>query len=159
MVMGFPHGSAGKESACNIGDPSLISVLRISAGEGTGYPLQYSWASLVAQLVKNPPAIWETWVQSLGWEDPLEQGKAIPSSILAWRIPWTVWSKGLQRVGRDWATFTSLELDFPGGSVVVTCLPVQEMWVRFLVWDDLLEKEMATHSGILAWGIPWTEGW
>ena len=101
MVMGFPHGSAGKESACNIGDPSLISGLRIFAGEGTGYPLQYSWASLVAQLVKNPPAIWETWVQSLDWEDPLEQGKAIPSSILAWRIPWTVQSKGLQRVGRD----------------------------------------------------------
>ena len=44
----------------------------------------------VAQLVKNPPAMWETWVQSLGWEDPLEQGNATPSSILAWRIPWTV---------------------------------------------------------------------
>ena len=49
---------------------------------------QYSWASLVAQLVKNPPAMWETWVQSLGWEDPLEKGKATHSSILAWRIPW-----------------------------------------------------------------------
>ena len=59
------------------------------AGEGTGYPLQYSWASLVAQLVKNPPAMQETWVQSLGWEDPLETGKATHySSILAWRIPW-----------------------------------------------------------------------
>ena len=55
-----------------------------------GYPLQYSWASLVAQLVKNPPATLETWVQSLGWEDPLEKGKATPSSILAWRIPWTI---------------------------------------------------------------------
>ena len=54
-----------------------------SAGEGIGYPLRYSWASLVAQLVKNPPAIWETWVQSLGWEDTLEKGKATPSSILA----------------------------------------------------------------------------
>ena len=61
-----------------------------SPGEGTGYPLQYSWASLVAQLVKNLPAIRETWVQSLGGEDPLEMGKAIHSSILAWRIPWTV---------------------------------------------------------------------
>ena len=58
--------------------------------EGMGYPLQYSWASLAAQLVKNPPAMWETWVQSLGWEYPLEKGKAIHSSILAWRIPWTV---------------------------------------------------------------------
>ena len=54
-----------------------------------GYPLQYSWASLVAQLVKNPPAVRETWVQSLGWEDPLEKGKATYFSILAWRIPWT----------------------------------------------------------------------
>ena len=61
-----------------------------SAGEGIGYPLQYSWASLVAQLVKNPLAMRETWVQSLGWEDPLEKGKATHSSILTWRIPWTV---------------------------------------------------------------------
>ena len=61
-----------------------------SPGEGIGYPLQCSWASLVAQLVKNPPAVQETWVQSLGWEDPPEKGKATHSSILAWRIPWTV---------------------------------------------------------------------
>ena len=61
-----------------------------SPGEGHGYPLQYSWASLVAQLVKNPPAMQETWAQSLGWEDALEKGKATHSSILAWRIPWTV---------------------------------------------------------------------
>ena len=58
-----------------------------SAGERIGYPLQYSWASLVTQLVKNPPAMWEIWVQSLDWEDPLEKGKATHSSILAWRIP------------------------------------------------------------------------
>ena len=68
----------------------MIPGLGRSAGEGTGYPLQYSWASLVAQLVKNLPAVRETWVQSLGWEDPLEKGKATHSSILAWRIPWTV---------------------------------------------------------------------
>ena len=55
------------------------------------HPLQYSWASLVSQLVKNPPAMWETWVRSLGWEDPLEKGTATHSSILAWRIPWTVY--------------------------------------------------------------------
>ena len=61
-----------------------------SAGEGIGYPLQYSWASLVAQLVENLPAMWETWVPSLGWEDPLEKGKATHSSILTWRITWTV---------------------------------------------------------------------
>ena len=52
----------------------------------------------MAQLVKNPPAMWETWVRSLGWEDPLEKGKAAHSSVLAWRIPWTVQSMGLQRV-------------------------------------------------------------
>ena len=72
-----------------------------SAPEGMGYPLLYSWASLMVQLVKNPPAVQETWVQSLGWEDPLEKGKATHSSILAWRIPWTVQSMGLQRVRHD----------------------------------------------------------
>ena len=61
-----------------------------SAGKGIGYPLQYSWVSLMAQLVKNPPAMQETLVRSLGWEDLLEKGKATHSSILAWRIPWTV---------------------------------------------------------------------
>ena len=62
----------------------------ISPGEGIGYPLLYSWVSLVTQLVKNLPAMWETWVRFLGWEDALEKGKATHSSILAWRIPWTV---------------------------------------------------------------------
>ena len=88
--MGFPDSSVGKESACNAGDPSSIPGSARSAGEGIGYPLQYSEVSLVAQLVKNPPAMWETWVQSLGWEDPLEKGNAIHSNILAWKIPWTV---------------------------------------------------------------------
>ena len=64
----------------------MIPGLGRSAGKGIGYPLQYSWASLVAQLVKNPPAMRETWVQSLGWEDPLEKGKATHYIILAWRI-------------------------------------------------------------------------
>ena len=58
-------------------------------------------SSLVAQLVKNPPVMWESWVRSLGWEDPLEKGKATQSSILAWRIPWTVQSMELQRVGHN----------------------------------------------------------
>ena len=60
----------------------------------------------VAQLVKNLPAMWETWVHSLGWEDCLEKGKAIRSSILAWRSPGTILSMGSQRVGHDGATFT-----------------------------------------------------
>ena len=68
---GFSGSSVSKESTCNTGDPSLIPGSEISPGEGTGYPLQYSWASLMAQLVKNPPTMWETWVQSVGWEDPL----------------------------------------------------------------------------------------
>ena len=82
-VAGFPNSSIDKESACNAGDPSLIPGLGRSSGEGIGYPLQYSWASLVAQLVKNPPAVQETLVRSLGWEDPLEKGMATHSSILA----------------------------------------------------------------------------
>ena len=57
-----------------------------------------SWANLVAQLVKNQPEMWEAWVQSLGWKDPLEKGKATHSSILAWRIPWTIQPMGSQRV-------------------------------------------------------------
>ena len=65
----------------------MISGSGRSPGEGIGYPLQYSWASLVVQLVKNLPAMWETWVQSLGWENPLEEGMTTHSSILAWRIP------------------------------------------------------------------------
>ena len=77
----------------------MIPTLGISTGEGIGYPLQYSWASPVAQLVKNPSAMQETWVQSLGWDDPLEKGEATHSSILAWRILWTEYSMGLQRVG------------------------------------------------------------
>ena len=63
---GFPDSSVGKESACNEGDPGLIPGLGRSAGEGIGYPLQYSWVSPVAQLVKNLPVMWETWVRSLG---------------------------------------------------------------------------------------------
>ena len=86
----FPDSSIGKESACNAGDPGSIPGLGRFAGEGIGFPLQYSWASLVAQLIKNPPAMQETWVQFLGWKDPLEKGKATHSSILAWRTPWTL---------------------------------------------------------------------
>ena len=82
--------SAGKESTCNAGDPSLIPGLGIGwfllPGEGLSYPHQYNWASLVAQLVKNCLQQ-ETWVQSLGWEDPLEEGMATHSKVLSWRIP------------------------------------------------------------------------
>ena len=105
-ISGFPDSSAGKESACNAGDPSSIPGSERSIGEKIGYPLQYSWASLMAQLVKNLPAMRETWVRSLGWEDPLEKEKVTHFSILTWRIPWTEKSMGSQRVGHDWVTFT-----------------------------------------------------
>ena len=90
FTVGFPGSSDGKESTCNAGDPGWIPGSGRSLGEGRGYPLQDSWASLVAQLVKNLPAMQETWVRSLGWEDPWEKRKATHSSILARRIPWTV---------------------------------------------------------------------
>ena len=101
VYKGFPDSSAGKESTCTAGDHGLIRGSGRSAGEGIGYPLRYSWASLVAQLLKSPPAMLETWVRSLGWEDPLEKGKATHSGILAWRILWTVESMELQRVRYD----------------------------------------------------------
>ena len=82
-------GLMGKESACNTEDPSSIPGSGRSPGEGIGYPLQDTSSSLMAQLVKNPPAMRETWVWSLGWEDPLEKGKATHSSILVWKSPWT----------------------------------------------------------------------
>ena len=88
--MGFPDSSVGKESTYNAGDPGSIPGSGRSAGQGIGYPLQYSWASLLVQLVKNPPTMQETWVQYLGWEDSPEKGTATHSSIRAWRIPWTV---------------------------------------------------------------------
>ena len=83
----FPDSSVGKDSACNAGNPGSSPGSKRSPGEGIGYPLQYSWASLVGQLVRNLPTIWETWLQPLGWDDPLEKEKATHSSILAWRIP------------------------------------------------------------------------
>ena len=81
--MGFPDNSVGKESACSARDPGSIPGLGRSTGEGIGYPLQYSWAFFVAQLIKSLRALQETWVWSLGWEDPLEKGKATHSSILS----------------------------------------------------------------------------
>ena len=108
-MLGFPGSSAGKESTCNAGDLDFIPGSGRSPTEETDYPLQYSWASLLAQTVKNPPAKWETWVRSLGWEDSLEEGMATHSSVLAWRIPRTeepgrLQSMGSQRVRHNWAT-------------------------------------------------------
>ena len=146
---GFPGSSAGKESTCNARDPSSIPGSGRSSGEGVGYPLQYSWTSLMAQLVKSPPAMWELrcisrvwlfempWISAcwapLPWDSPgkntglgchflLQCGRpgfnpcvgkipwrrelAFHSSILAWRIPWTIYSPWSHRVRQDWATVT-----------------------------------------------------
>ena len=108
-VMGFPGNSADKESACKAGDSGSVPASGSSPGEGIGYPLQYSWVSLVAQTVKNPPAMRKTRaLRSLGWENPLEEEMATHFSILAWKILWTeepdrLQSRGSERVGHDWA--------------------------------------------------------
>ena len=106
MINRLPWQLAGKKSTCNAEDPSLSPGSGRSPAEGMGYPLQYSWTFLVAQTVKNPTTMRETWIQSLGWEDPLEEGMATHPSILAWEILWTgkpggLQSMGSQRVGQD----------------------------------------------------------
>ena len=102
---GFPSGSAGKESACNEGDVSSIPGLGRSPGEGKGHPRQYSWASLVAQLVKNPSAIQETWVQSLGWKR--SPGEGYPLQYPGLENSMDYIPHGVTKSGHDWATFTS----------------------------------------------------
>ena len=109
---GFPDSSVGKEYVCNAGDPGSVPGLGRSPGEGIGYPLRYSWAFLVAQLVKNLPAMQEALVQFLGWEDPLWKGMATHSSILAWRIPWTICTWGPKKL--DMTKQLSLFLIFCG---------------------------------------------
>ena len=100
--MGFLESAVGKESACNAGDPSSIPGSGRSPGKGIGYPLQYSWASLVAQLVKNLPAMWETWVQSLGWEDALE-GNCYPLQYSGLKNPMDrgAWWATVHRVAKS----------------------------------------------------------
>ena len=123
IILGFPGSSAGKESACNAGDPGLIPGSGRSPGEGIGYPLQYSWASLVAQTAKSAhntgdlgliPAL----ARSTGWRELL------PTPVIHWRmellptpvfrpgVPRTVWSMRLQRITQDWATFTFYDWQF-----------------------------------------------
>ena len=117
-------------------------------------------------MVKNLPATQETWVQSLGQEDPLQKGMATHSSIPAWRIPWTEEPGGLQSMEFKSQTELSNICLFLGlymymaslvAHTVKNLLIMQETWVRSLGGEDPLEKGMATHSSILAWRIPWTE--
>ena len=134
VYRGVPDSSVDKESTCNAGDPGSIPGSGRSTGEGIGYPLQYSWASLVAQLAKNPPAMRETWVWSLDWEDPLENGKATHSSILAWRIPQTVLSMGSQE--SDMTEWLSLSpLSFMVYKVTAGC-EVAQTWR----WENTTHK-------------------
>ena len=98
-----------------------MNALRYRANPTQDFP--------VTPPVKNPPPMRETWVRSLGWEDPLEKGKATHSSIPAWRIPWTIQSMGPQRAAHDWATFTSL---FPQPTKLLL------MWDSVSLWTNLL---------------------
>ena len=118
----FPDSSVGKESACSAGDPSSIPGSGRSPWEGIGYPLQYSYASLVAQLIKSSPATRETWVRSLGREDPLEKGTATHSSTLTWRILWTIpW--GRKDLAHDCVTFTfTLSLRYMWWEILILCM-------------------------------------
>ena len=129
LISGFPDGPVGKESTCNAGDHGWVPGSGRSAKEGIGYPLQYSWTSLVAQLVKNPPAMQETLVWFLGREDMLEKGIGYPLQY-------------------SWACLVAqLANNTPA---------MWETWVWSLGWEDPLEKGKATHSRILAWRNPWT---
>ena len=142
----------------------------------------YCWASLVAETIKNPPAVLETWVWSLGQDNLLEKGMATHSSILAWKFPWTEepgrpQSMGSEGVTHDWAADISHTLyceDFRAGFFCSMLLSLthtqafptvqrvknppagQETQVRSLGQENPLEKEMPTNTNILAWSIPWT---
>ena len=118
----------------------------------------------MAHMVKKLPAVWETWVWSLGWEDPLEEGLAAHSNILAWRISWMeepgrLQSMASQRVGHDWPQKQqhTYMWGFLAAQMVKSLPAMQETWVSSLGQVDPLEKGMATFSSILTWRIPWTE--
>ena len=98
---GFPDSSVVEESVCSAVNPSSIPGSGRSMGEGIGYPLQYSWASLVGPLLKNPPAMQKTWVPSPGWEDPLEKGKAPTPVFWPGEFYGLYSSWGSQRVRHD----------------------------------------------------------
>ena len=119
--------------------------------------------SIVTKMVKTRPApqeTQETWVQSLGWEDPLEKDMVTHSSILSWKIPWTEEPGGSPWGCQESDTTKHIAwkwLVFPGGPVAKSLPAMQETWVWSLGWEDPLEEGMAIHSSFLAWRIPWTE--
>ena len=110
IIRGFPSSSAGKESTCNARDPGLIPGSGSSPGEGIGYPLQYSWASLVAQRLKHLPALWETWVRSLGQEDSTGEGNGNPLlySCLENPMDGGTWWATVHGVTKSWTRLSDL---------------------------------------------------
>ena len=147
------------------GDSSLIPRSGRSSREGMGYPLQYSWVSPMAQMVKNLPAVQETWVRFLGWEDPLDEGKETYTNSLAWRIPMNrgAWQATVHGVAKSWTWLSTAQLEFWASqmALVVKNPPANagdiETLVWSLGWEDPLEEGTATHSSTLAWRILWTE--
>ena len=130
---GFTDSSVGKESAClQCRRPWFHSCIRkIQEGE-IGYPLQYSWASLVTKLVKNRPAVRKTWVRSLSWEDPLEKGKATHSSILAWRIlQWTFTFSFLSAAFSGWEMGKEM-----GVAVLIELEAINTFWIGETIWKN-----------------------
>ena len=147
----FPDSSVGKYSTCNAGDPGLIPGSGRSPGEAIGYPLQYSWVSLVAQLVKSLPSMWETWVQSLDWDDSLEKGKATDSSILAWRIPWII--KFAVSLIEVLSHFSDVQL-FATPWAVAHKSPLPMEFFRQEYWSGLTQETYLSVSMKL-WHINW----
>ena len=132
-----PGNSAGKESTCSAEDPSSIPRSERSPGEAIGYPLQYSWASLLAQMVKNLPTRWETWVRSLAGEDPWRRGMVTHSSILAQRIPMDrgAWQATVHGVAKSWTerVSTSAILNYSKSHVEATIIEQMVVVVAILL--------------------------
>ena len=131
-VEGFPDSSVGKESTCNTGDPGSIPESERSPGEGLGYPFPYSWALLVAQMVKNLPAMWETWVRSLDWEDPLEEDMQPTVVFLPGESPWTEEPGGLHSLWGHQESdmieqLSTVHCSMSGSNCFfLTCIPVSQ---------------------------------
>ena len=158
----FPHSSLGKESACNAGDYSLIPGLGRSTGVGIGYTFQNSWASLVAQLVKKKIYLqcrrpgFNPWVEKMPWRrERLPTPVSWPGEFHGLFSPWgckesdTTEQLSLKFILSSWASLVA--------QMVKNLPSMQETQVQSLGWENHLEKEMSTHSNILAWRIPWTE--
>ena len=141
---GFPGSSAGKESTCNAENPGLILGSGKFPGEGMDYPFQYSWASLVAQMVKNPPARWKTWVRSLGWEDSWRRAWQPPPVFLENLVGRGVWQTTVHRVTQSWTRLKWLSRQ------------AGKRNKNFDVYSsltDLHEKEVKKPIGLCSWVV------